>query len=68
MAMGDTLYFRVDDTTRPAYERHGMGPFSYSTRKGVVLVRTYAAVPVEWLEDREQFLAAASRALSVAGG
>lgn len=67
MIMGDTLYLRVDDTTRLAHERHGMAPFSYATRKGLVLVRTYSAVPAEWLEDRDQLLAAASRALSVAG-
>jgi DNA transformation protein len=28
----DTLYFKVDDTTRGAYEAAGMGPFTYHAR------------------------------------
>ena len=54
MIMGNTLYFAVDDTTRPRYEQAGMAPFSYSTRKGRIEVRKYYAVPEDVLTDPDQ--------------
>jgi DNA transformation protein len=33
MIMGNSLYFVVDDTTRPRYEKMGSGCFSYDTKK-----------------------------------
>ena len=38
MIMGNTLYLRVDDKTRPAFEEKGAMPFSYgkTTRRVVV--------------------------------
>lgn len=51
MIMGNTLYLKVDDTTRPEFESRGSTPFSYLTKKGRVQVRKYYAVPEEVLED-----------------
>jgi DNA transformation protein len=64
MIMGSTLYFRVNESTRQKYELQGSKPFSYSTKKGVVQVRKYYAVPADLLEDHEQLLAWAKQAIN----
>jgi DNA transformation protein len=46
----DTLYFKVDQSSRPAYERHGMGPFRPGGGEGPTM--GYYEVPAEVLEDR----------------
>jgi DNA transformation protein len=48
----DTLYFRVDDTTRPRYEKAGCVGFDpYKDGKPS---NRYFSVPVEVLEDQDQ--------------
>jgi DNA transformation protein len=54
MIMGNSLYFVVDDSTRPNYERASMAPFSYTTKKGRVQVRKYFELPEDILTDPEQ--------------
>ena len=66
MVMGNTLYFRVSDSTRPAYEHAGSEPFSYSTKKGIVKVRKYYAAPEHILEDQAEMLAWARQAIDAA--
>ena len=41
MVMGNTLYLRVDDETRPAYRNAGAEAFSYTTKKGRVMVESF---------------------------
>ncbi|HAT33396.1 MAG TPA: TfoX domain containing protein [Janthinobacterium sp.] len=67
MVMGNTLYLRVNDVTRPEYEREGAKPFFYTTKKGVVQVRKYYAAPEALLDDQEQLLVWARRAINAAG-
>ena len=52
MIMGNTLYFCVNDKTRPKYEAKGMVPFSYSTKKGIVNVKKYYSTPEELFDDQ----------------
>lgn len=60
----DVLYLKVDDTTRPEYERAGMGPFvPYPERGGTM---QYYAVPVDVLESAEELRRWARRAVEVA--
>ena len=66
MIMGSVLYFVVDDTTRPNYQRMGSGCFSYATKKGRVDVRKYFAVPAELIEDQERLVALAKESIRVA--
>jgi DNA transformation protein and related proteins len=66
MIMEDTLYFVVDDGTRPKYEEMGSSCFSYSTRKRRVDVRRYYEVPGEILEDQERLLALAGESMKIA--
>ncbi len=66
MVMGSVLYFVVNDTTRPKYEKMGSGCFSYSTKKGRVDVRKYYAVPADLLEDQDELVALARESIKVA--
>ena len=47
----DTLYFKVDDSNRPEFERLGMRPFQPYGEGGEVM--QYYQVPTELLEDPE---------------
>ena len=60
----DTLYFKVDDTTRPTYEARGMGPFRPSGPDGEVM--GYYELPADALEDIEELTLWAERAVQVA--
>jgi DNA transformation protein and related proteins len=61
---GDVLYLKVDDTTRPDYERAGMGPFNpYPGRGGTM---QYYAVPLAVLESGADLVQWARRAVKVA--
>jgi len=60
----DTLYFKVDDTTRPDFESRGMGPFRPSGEGGETM--QYYQVPEEVLEDPAELAAWAGKAVEVA--
>lgn len=66
MIMGNSLYFVVDESTRKKYEKMGMQPFSYLTKKGRVQVRKYFELPEEVLTDPAQLRIWADEAMSVA--
>lgn len=61
----DTLYFKVDDSTRPDYESRGMRAFRPNERRPQRSLNYYA-LPVDALEDAEECLRWARRALAVA--
>jgi len=60
----DTLYLRVDDSTRADYESAGMGPFRPSADEGPSL--SYYEVSAEVLEDRTALREWAAKAVEVA--
>ena len=60
----DTLYFKVDDATRPQFEARGMAPFRPFGETGEVM--QYYEVPAEVLEDPEALGAWVEAALAVA--
>jgi DNA transformation protein and related proteins len=49
-----TLYLRVDDQSRPAFEARGASPFTYGTRARTVTVASYYALPEEIEDDADQ--------------
>lgn len=63
MLMGNTLYFAVDDSTRPRYVAMGGSCFRYATRKGIVDVHRYHEVPADLLEDADALQALARESL-----
>lgn len=66
--MGETLYLRVDDATRPAFEEAGMEPFAYDTKRKRVMVRSFYETPAELFDDAGEFCAWARTALAAAQG
>ena len=60
----DTLYFKVDETTRPDFEARGMEPFRPYGKDGAEM--QYFQVPEEVLEDAETLRGWAESAISVA--
>lgn len=57
------LFFRVDDTTRPEYERLGSRPF-HPTAK--ITMQGYYEVPAEVLDDPDELTAWARESVAVA--
>lgn len=66
MIMGNSLYFVVDDSTRPKYEAMGSTCFWYTTKKGRINVRKYYRVPDELFEDQALLLQWAQEAARIA--
>lgn len=71
MIMHNNLYFAVDEYTRKKYEKAGMQPFSYLTKKGQVQVRKYFELPEfelpeEVLNDPKQLQLWANESIQVA--
>ena len=60
----DTVYFKVDDETRPEFERRGFGPFRPYGEHGEVM--QYYRVSEDLLEDVEALRPWAEQAVEVA--
>ena len=61
----DRLYFKVDDSTRSAFERHGMEPFRPFDDENAM---GYYEVPADVVEDTNELAAWTGRAIKVASG
>jgi DNA transformation protein len=61
----DTLYLKVDDSTRPDYESRGMQAFRPYKDKPEVSM-TYYTVPADVLDDAEQLVTWARRSVVLA--
>ncbi len=62
----DTLYFKVNDDTRPAFVEAGMGPFRPFPDEPDKSMNGYYSVPVSALEDKDELAKWAARAIGVA--
>lgn len=62
----DTLYFKVDEINRPAYEGRGLGPFSYVSQQGKTATMSYCEAPPESLDEPEVMLSWAREAHAAA--
>ena len=62
----ESLYFCVDDSTRPKYEGLDMESFAYDTKKRRVFVKKYYEVPGELLDEPDEFLEWAEESIAVA--
>ena len=60
----DTLYFKVDDVTRPRFEERGMAPFRPFGEAGEVM--QYYEVPADVLEDPSELGTWVEAAIAVA--
>jgi DNA transformation protein len=62
----DSLYFKVDDGNRAAYQGRGIQPFSYEGKDGRRATMSYYPVPAELLDDPEALAPWARQALDAA--
>ena len=60
----DTLYFKVDDSNRPDFERRAMVPFQPYGEGGEVM--QYYQVPADLLDDPDALRPWAEKAIAVA--
>jgi DNA transformation protein len=60
----DTLYFKVDDSTRPEFEARGMGPFRPFGDAGGTM--QYYQLPEDLLEDPDALRPWAEKAVAIA--
>ena len=63
--MAGRLYFKVDAASRVAFVERGMGPFTYEKARRT-LAMNYFEVPPDVLENREELVAWANRAIQAA--
>ncbi|MGO9007379.1 MAG: TfoX/Sxy family protein [Beijerinckiaceae bacterium] len=61
-----SLYLRVDEESRKAFEARGAAPFSYAGRSKQVKVASYYEAPGEVVEDSDELNRWAARAYSAA--
>lgn len=61
----DTLYLKADETTRPAHEAEGCGPFVHESKRGSVAT-SYWQMPERLYDEPEAFREWALAAFSVA--
>lgn len=66
MIMGNSLFFVVDNSTRPKYEANDMGCFWYNTKKKKINVKKYYEVPSELFEDQDALIEWARESTQVA--
>lgn len=66
MILRGTLYLRVDDALAQELSALGSQPFSYETARHSMTVRSYYAVPPDRLDEPDQLLAWARRAIQAA--
>ena len=66
LVAGDTLYLKVDDANRPAFEAAGAGHFEYATKTGRNVLTSYYALPEALYDDPEGAVAWARGAIEAA--
>jgi len=64
LILRDTLYFKVDDGNRRAYEAEGLAPFTYAARGRTVRIGAYWRVPERLLDEPDEMLDWARDALA----
>ena len=62
----DTLYFKVDEVNRPAYDTRGLSPFSYVSQQGRAATMSYCEAPPEGLDEPDVLLSWAREAYAAA--
>ncbi len=66
LIIGDTLYLKVDDTSRALFERAGCRPFTYAGKNDEVHVMSYYTAPEEAMESPAEMTPWARRGLAAA--
>jgi DNA transformation protein len=60
------IYLKADDETATAFQREGMGPFTYATKGGKRSILSYWRLPDRLYDDPDELAAWARTALAIA--
>lgn len=66
LVIDETLYLKVDEHNRVAFEQRGLPRFSYTTKTGRTTVMSYARAPEEVFDDPDVFAGWAKGAIAAA--
>lgn len=66
LVANETLYLKVDETSRPDFEEEGKRPFVYESKNGKQDVESYYELPEALYDEPDAFAAWARKALDVA--
>lgn len=62
----DTLYLKADESSVPAFEAEGMGPFTYEAEGKKPIAMSYWELPPRLLEEPDELAEWARQALGIA--
>ena len=62
----DTLYFKVDEETVASYQAEGMGPFTYPSKNGPMVMDGYRRAPERLFDEPDELITWARVAMAVA--
>jgi DNA transformation protein and related proteins len=54
LVIGDSLYLKADDQTRPDFQAEGCEPFSYDTKGGRRTITSYWRLPERLLDESDE--------------
>jgi DNA transformation protein len=63
---GERVYFKTDEAGTAAFEDAGMGPFTYTTKSGTGVLKSFWQVPDLLVDEPDEFAVWATRAVSAA--
>lgn len=63
---GDVIYFKTDETTRPAFEREHATPLTFTKKNGQRMVTSYWRLPERLYDDPDDLAQWARKALGAA--
>jgi DNA transformation protein len=66
LVSGGVVYLKADDESATAFQREGMGPFTYATKGGKRSIMSYWRLPDRLYDDPDELAAWARTALAIA--
>ena len=66
LVAGGVIYLKADELTIPAFEREGLGPFTYATKTGTRSLTSYWRIPERLYDDPDELARWAAQALESA--
>jgi DNA transformation protein and related proteins len=66
LVVREVIYLKVDDATIPAFQREGMGPFTYTVNGGTRGIKSYWRMPDRLYDDPDELARWAQTAFAIA--
>lgn len=66
LVTGDEIYLKADAESAPAFDAENLPPFSYVKQGGIAVLTSYRRAPERLLDDSDEFLEWARRAIETA--